>query len=464
MGHTGEIFLIEDSVALAAAYQEYLRPVNAAVVAVETGREAMERLEKSTPAAILLDLRLPDMDGMDILKFVRAQGMTAPVIVITAHGSVNAAVEAMRAGAFDFLMKPFTADRLVTTVRNALSHTSLTEEVRTLRSVLGRDHFFGLIGTSLPMQAVYRAIESAAQSRASIFVRGESGTGKDLCAQAIHQASPRANGPFVALNCAAIPRELVESEVFGHRKGSFTGATADREGAAGRADGGTLFLDEICEMDVGLQAKLLRFLQTQTFQRVGDDATRQVNVRFVCATNRDPLAEVQAGRFREDLYYRLHVIPIEMPPLRDRKDDILMLAHSFLEEFAADDQIEVKALSPAAEDALLAHDWPGNVRELRNRVHSALVLSGGATIEPVDLGLDQKPLKALEEVSRVVPPQQKQASPGDMAITPLWQVERQAIERAIAACEGNVNKAAAALGISPSTIYRKMERWGGASS
>jgi DNA-binding NtrC family response regulator len=368
----------------------------------------------------------------------------------------------MRGGAYDFLMKPFTAERLLTTVRNALSHRSLAEEVKTLRTVLGRDHFHGLIGASLAMQAVYRSIESAAQSRASIFIRGESGTGKDLCAQAIHQASPRANAPFIALNCAAIPRELIESEVFGHRKGSFTGATADREGAAGLADGGTLFLDEICEMEIGLQAKLLRFLQTQTFQRVGDDHTRQVNVRFVCATNRDPLEEVRAGRFREDLYYRLHVIPIEMPPLRERRDDILPLAHAFLEEFANDDGIGLKQLSPEADAVMLAHSWPGNVRELRNRVHSALILSPSNQITPLDLGLaggkgtlhpptgNHEPSEAASGVTNVI----------TEGIVPLWKVERMVIEDAIARSGGNVNRAAAALEISPSTIYRKMERWG----
>ncbi|WP_346328632.1 sigma-54 dependent transcriptional regulator [Iodidimonas sp. SYSU 1G8] len=450
------ILIVEDSVALASTYREYLRQVAASVVAVENGTQAMEWLKTNTPAAILLDLRLPDMDGMEILKNVQARKLISPVIVMTAHGSINAAVDAMRGGAFDFLMKPFAADRLVTTIRNALSHRQLQTEVLTLRSTLGRDRFHGLIGASLPMQAVYRSIESAAQSKASIFIYGESGTGKELCTQAIHQASARRDGPFVALNCAAIPRELMESEVFGHRKGAFTGAVADREGAAGRADGGTLFLDEICEMDIALQAKLLRFLQTQSYSRVGDDVPRQVNVRFVCATNKDPLEEVRAGRFREDLYYRLHVIPIDLPPLRDRGDDILLLAHAFLEEFSEEEGLPLKVLTPQAEAALLAYRWPGNVREMRNRIHSALVLTQGSEIGPQDLGI-AAPAKDAEFA---IPQTPVPSISSDPPIVPLWQVEKEAIERAIAHWDGNINKAAAALEISPSTIYRKMERWG----
>jgi two-component system repressor protein LuxO len=450
------ILLVEDALTLSAAYREYLRPVEATVVPVTTGAEALDAIRDASPSVILLDLRLPDMDGMEILRQAKAAGLAAPVIVMTAHGSVNAAVDAMRAGAFDFLMKPFTADRLVTTVRNALSHRKLEEEVRTLRSAFGRDGLNGLQGASLPMQALYRAIESAANSRASIFIRGESGTGKELCAQAIHKASAVQSGPFVAINCAAIPYDLMESEVFGHVKGAFTGATADREGAAGRANGGTLFLDEICEMDIGLQAKLLRFVQTQTYNRVGDDKARKVSIRFISATNRDPLEEVRAGRFREDLYYRLHVIPIDMPPLRERGEDIGLLARAFVNEFAGEEGLPPRAIGPAAAQALLDYSWPGNVRELRNRVHSALILGQGEEITPDDLGL-----QGARDAARAPSPAPARTSlPTEtMPITPLWIVERRTIEDAIARCGGNVNRAAAALEISPSTIYRKMERW-----
>ena len=256
----------------------------------------MAAIAEAPPHAVLLDLKLPDMDGMEVLRRLRSDGINCPVIVITAHGSLTVAVEAMRDGASDFIVKPFSADRLKVTLSNLLEKQDLEQIVQTYQETIDRRSFEGFIGSSLGMQAVYRIIEGAAASKATVFVTGESGTGKELCAQAIHNRSPRRNKPFIALNCAAIPKDLIESEIFGHVKGAFTGAVATRDGAASQANGGTLFLDEICEMDPNLQSKLLRFIQTGTLQKVGSNKPETVDIRFVCATNKNPLDEVKAGR------------------------------------------------------------------------------------------------------------------------------------------------------------------------
>ena len=331
------ILLVEDTTVLAKTYIQYLRNEPYEITHVVNGQDAIAHLKEHVPRAVLLDLQLPDISGMEVLAYVREQEMPCPVIMITAHGSINAAVDAMKAGAFDFVVKPFAAERIIVTLGNAIERQKLEDLVETYRQEIDRDGFHQIIGTAPPMQAVYRIIENAADSKASIFIKGESGTGKEVTAEAIHQQSKRRQKPFVALNCAAIPKDLMESEIFGHVKGAFTSAVSDRQGAAAQADGGTLFLDEICEMDINLQAKLLRFIQTETFQKVGGSTTEQVDVRFVCATNRDPFGEVQKGNFREDLYYRLHVIPIELPPLRDRGDDMLEIARHFLNRYAREE-------------------------------------------------------------------------------------------------------------------------------
>jgi two-component system repressor protein LuxO len=319
------------------------------------------------------------------------------------------------------------------------------------------------------MQGVYRTIESAAPSRATVFVTGESGTGKELCAEAIHAESPRRDRPFIALNCAAIPRDLMESEIFGHVKGAFTGAAGRRDGAASRADGGTLFLDEICEMDLDLQSKLLRFVQTGRFQRVGDSKEEQVDIRIVCATNRNPLDEVKAGRFREDLFYRLNVIPVHLPPLRDRGDDILAIAAELLRRMAREEDKDFSGFARPAADALLAWLWPGNVRELANVIRNVVVLNNGDKVAfemlPAQFHHRSASAPASDTVTPAVIEAEQTATPelpvaGTPAqIRPLWQEERDAIERAIALCDGNIPKAAALLEISASTIYRKRTAW-----
>jgi len=398
--------------------------------------------------------------------------------VMTAHGSVTLAVEAMQAGASDFLVKPFAPERLTVTVANVMERAALRRQVAVLAAGAPRQGFAGFIGAAPTMQAVYRILENAATSRATVFVTGESGTGKELAAEAVHSISPRKTGPFIAINCAAIPKDLIESEVFGHVRGAFTGAVADRIGAARAADGGTLFLDEICEMDLALQGKLLRFIQTGTFQPVGSGKLMQTDVRFVCATNRDPLEEVRAGRFREDLYYRLHVIPVPLPPLRDRGDDVLALAEAFLAKSAAEEGKRFQRFDAEARATLLRHTWPGNVRELENAIRTAVVLhdgevvtaamlpatvrEGGAKPAPAPapvLATAPAPPPELESVKPALPPLTLRAVESTKRIRPLADTEREAIEEAVKLCGGNIAKAAAFLGISPSTLYRKQESW-----
>jgi DNA-binding NtrC family response regulator len=461
------ILLVEDTPSLARLYSQYLEGEGLTVSTVSTGKEALKELAEDLPDLVLLDLRLPDMDGLEILREIRSREMPCDVVVITAHGSINIAVEAMRAGAYDFLVKPFNADRLLVTVRNAIKHRSLAAIVEKIRGS-ARDSYFGFIGSSLAMQAVYRTIDAAAASKATVFITGESGTGKEVAAEAIHRQSPRKNGPFIAINCGAIPKDLMESEIFGHVKGAFTGAHADREGAASRASGGTLFLDEICEMDLALQTKLLRFVQTGTFQKVGGSKTEKVDVRFVCATNRDPLEEVEAGSFREDLYYRLHVIPIHLSPLRERDADVMEIARHFLAEYAAEEGKSFKSFESDVERIFAAYKWPGNVRQMQNVIRNIVVLHDGDEVT-----VDMLPPPVVPPGRRPVPKEAGEATanaeeavPIDQAaaadkrdIKPLWKVERDVIERAIDACDGNIPKAAAKLGVSPSTIYRKKLSW-----
>jgi len=448
------VLLVEDATSLARVYAEYLKRDGYEVTAVETGAEAMAALADGAPRVVLLDLMLPDMNGMEVLRRVRADNAPCAVIIITAHGSVNVAVEAMRNGAYDFLVKPFTPDRLLVTVANAAERLRLSQIVDTYRREMGRSRYHGFIGSSLAIQAVYRIVDNAAASKATVFITGESGTGKEVCADAIHRQSPRRDKPFVALNCGAIPKDLMESEIFGHIRGSFTGAVADREGAAARADGGTLFLDEICELELNLQTKLLRFVQTGTFTPVGGTKLEKVDLRIVCATNRDPLREVEEGRFREDLFYRLHVIPLHLPPLRDREDDVLEIGRALLVDYAREEGKGFTSFDAATEEAFRAYHWPGNVRQLQNVIRNIVVLREGET---VTVDMLPPPLGSAPAGSRQ--PRAPTRVAGPEAVRPLWRVEKETIEAAIDACDGNIPRAAGLLEISPSTIYRKRMAW-----
>ncbi|MCW8331695.1 sigma-54 dependent transcriptional regulator [Photobacterium sp. SDRW27] len=465
-----QILMVEDTASVAALYKSYLNPLGLNVNIVSTGAEALSFVKDVTPDLILLDLRLPDMTGMEVLESVRREHGNIPVVIMTAHGSIDVAVEAMRYGAQDFLIKPCEADRLRITVNNALKEESKAPKERQ-KSKQGGAQYQGFIGNSLPMQAVYRVIESAASSKATVFITGESGTGKEVCAEAVHAASPRNDKPFVALNCAAIPKELIESELFGHVKGAFTGASTERQGAVELANKGTLFLDELCEMDLDLQSKLLRFIQTGTYQKVGSSKTNTVDVRFVCATNRNPWLEVQEGRFREDLYYRLHVIPVTLPPLRDRGEDVIEIAHALLALMSVEEGKNFSRFSPEVIDLFQRYNWQGNVRELQNVIRNIVVLNTGEEVTmqmvppPINGGagaeiasparLSAQPQKAADAQSG-----NSHSHSADKArIEPLWIVEKRAIQAAIDACDGNIPRAAGLLEVSPSTIYRKLQAW-----
>jgi two-component system repressor protein LuxO len=461
------VLIVEDSLTQGKVYCGFLRDEPYEVVHLSDGRSGMAAIEQSPPLALLLDLQLPDMDGMQILQRIHERKMPTAVVVITAHGSVDRAVDAMRFGAFDFMEKPLTQKRVLVTLRNAIEQRQMSSLVERLRDDFQRKDYLGFIGSSLPMQAIYRIIDSAAPSRATIFITGESGTGKEVCAHAIHMRSERRDAPFVPLNCAAIPRDLMESEIFGHVKGSFTGALRDRTGAAQQAHGGTLFLDEIAELDFDLQAKLLRFVQSGQFQPVGATREEQVDVRLVCATNRDPLTEVAAGRFREDLFYRLHVIPIQLPPLRERNEDILELANHFLLRLAREECKAFTGFHPEVESLFVRYEWPGNVRQLQNVIQNVVVLYDGELVTramlpaPFNQLLPEEPNAASEGPGKSTGSDtMKGIEPGaEPAIRPLREVEREVIEHAIDHFEGNIPQAAAALGVSPSTIYRKRQTW-----
>jgi two-component system repressor protein LuxO len=468
------VLIVEDSPSMAMTYKAHLEPLGYSILLAGDGKTAFECLHAQPVDCVLLDLKLPDMDGIDILEEVRTWPAPPAVIVVTANASLTTGVNAVRRGAFDYLVKPISAARLATTVEIALSGVDLRREVETLRRTVEPAGFADFVGRSLPMQAVYRTIEAAAQSTASVFITGESGTGKELTAEALHRLSARKNRAFVALNCGAIPKDLLESVIFGHVKGAFTGATTDQEGAAQRSDGGTLFLDEIGEMDPLLQTKLLRFIQTGSYERVGDLRPRRANIRFLAATNRDPTEAVRSGRLREDLFYRLNVVPIRMPPLRDRGEDIVLIARRFLTQFAASEHRQFKSFAPEVEAWFLSYSWPGNVRQLQNVVRNIVVLHDARVVTldmlppleettlppespappaPAPAPQPEAPAPAIAAPAMPAMP----ASPD--AIETLAVAERRYIEHAIALCGDNLQLAARKLGISPSTIYRKKEIW-----
>ena len=464
MPDLGHLLIVEDTPSLARTYQAHLRHEFSKITIADTGAKAIQAVEDETPSCILLDLKLPDADGLDLLDRWIDASLNAPIVVITANGSMSVAVDAMRRGAVDFVVKPTTKDRLRVTAQNAVENFQLKKVVENYEAEIDRSDFCGIIGKSLVMQGVFKSIEAAAPSKASVFVTGETGTGKELIARAVHDLSPRRKAKFVAINCGAIPRDLIESEIFGHVKGAFTGATSDRAGAAELAEGGTLFLDELGEMPIELQPKLLRFLQLGEYQRVGDSTVRKSNIRIVAATNRDALEAVRTGKLREDLYYRLHVIPVALPPLRDRGADILLLAESFLARYSSEEGKSFDGFARDAEEWLVSNTWPGNVRELENLIRQVVVLNAGGEIsrDQLPTHIAQASPSAAPSIATDTPtPTPDGAYPEpDYGLEPLWMTEKKAIERAIALCRGNVVAAAKQLQINPSTIYRKKASWG----
>lgn len=448
------ILIVEDTPTQAELALALLRDQGHELRVATTAGDALAQIRAWQPDAMLLDLQLPDFSGFELMRHMRAEALECAIVVATANGSVSSAVKAMREGAVDFLVKPFAKARLVTTLANALEKRALATELRQVRAQIGRDRFCGFIGGAPAMQAVYRTIESVAASKASVFVVGESGTGKELAADAVHQSSPRRRHPFVALNCGAIPRDLLESEIFGHVRGAFTGASADRAGAARQADGGTLFLDEIGEMPLDMQVKLLRFVQTGTVQPVGAQRGEAVDVRFVCATNRDPLQEVEAGRFREDLFYRLYVVPVELPPLRARGADVMLIATHFLQQFAREEGRRFQGFDAAVEQALLTYPWPGNVRQLQNVMRNIVVLHDGETVTE-----SMMPPLTLPGTRPQAPRQVTPDPTPAPDILPLAEMERRMIIAALERTGQDVPRAAALLEVNPATIYRRLQAW-----
>ncbi|MEL0641084.1 sigma-54 dependent transcriptional regulator [Pseudoalteromonas aliena] len=457
----GLVYIVEDSIASGALYASQLEQAGYECKHFTDGYSALVGIKEEMPAVIVQDVCLPDISGLEVLQFVNKQKNPANVVMITSNSSIDVAVEAMRLGGFDFLEKPFTSQRLISSVGSALTPK---EQVKAKPSVDINTQNQDFVGESLAMKTVFRLLDSAAKSKACVFITGESGTGKEVCAQTLHDASPRNKEPFIAINCAAIPAELFESEFFGHVKGAFSGALSDRKGAVEVANGGTLFLDELCEMELNLQAKLLRFLQTGIFSRVGSSEVLHSDVRLVCATNRNPIIEVAEGHFREDLYYRLNVIPVKLPPLRERGNDILLLADYILKQKSDSNAKSFIGFSEDVKSLFCNYDWPGNIRELQNVIENTVVINDAQIIEremlPSSFGLT-----ASVPSTKSMPSANMSSSnsmPSPMAvhdIEPLWQVEKRAIENAIQVCDDNIPLAAAYLGVSASTIYRKIKGW-----
>jgi DNA-binding NtrC family response regulator len=447
---SGKVLVVDDEPAERDGLARMVGQWGYEVETASSGEEALSLIESQHPAVVLTDLVLPEMDGLTLLQKLRETGRPPIVLLVTGHGTVESAVEAMRHGAFDYLTKPVDATRLQVLLEKSIEQESLSREVNFLRHQLRQKGSFGqLVGQSKGMQEVYRWIELAATSTAPVLVYGESGTGKELVARTIHDLSNRRSKPFVAINCAAIPETLIESELFGHERGAFTGATERRLGCFELADGGTLFLDEIAEMDSNTQAKLLRVLQEGNFRRVGGGKQEiQVDVRVVAATNRVPSDAIQANQLREDLFYRLNVFSIKLPPLRERKDDIPLLTKTFIEEFNRQDNRQVRGVSGDADRELERYGWPGNVRELRNVVQRAVVLSGTGLIDTEHLP---------ENILRAVAPAPAAARG---SIVPIREMERDAILRALEDTHQDKRRAAQLLGISLKTLYNKLAKYG----
>ena len=450
------VLVVDDDPDIRALLRRWLKLDGFRVESVDSGEAAMQCLTRMLPHAVCLDLELPGSSGLETLRQIKAQNPRLPVLILTANGAIDAVVTAMRDGAWDYLVKPVDRMRLATTLRNAVEHNRMAVQVAQLqREAGGRTGFARMVGDSPSMRALFRQIDRVAPTSITVLIRGESGTGKELVARAIHEGSARREAPFVALNCAAVPETLQESELFGHERGAFTGAASRFRGRFEQAHQGTLFLDEVAELSLPLQAKLLRVLQERSFHRVGGSQEVVSDFRLVAASHRDLAAEVAAGRFREDLYFRLAVFELEVPPLRDRGRDVLLLADNFLASFTRDRA--PLSLAPTAQKALVGYRWPGNVRELRNAMERAAVIASGAevTLEDLPTRVTQPPPEAT--VRSLLPPVE---TPATGPVTSLDSVEREAILAALRQTNGNRTEAGERLGISRSTLYRRLKKYG----
>lgn len=446
MKPAGIVLVVDDDHAHRTMLRTLLTGWGYTIVEADDGDTAIKKVHEAPFDLILMDIRMIRVSGLEALHQIKAFNPAIPIIIMTAYSSVETAVEALKKGAYDYLTKPLDFDELRLAMERAANHRQLKEENRLLRESLGTQFDRqNIIGRSDTVVKLLETVVLVAPSDATVLITGESGTGKELIAGAIHFNSPRKEGPFVKINCAAITETLLESELFGHEKGSFTGANRRKEGRFHQADGGSLFLDEVSEMSLAMQAKLLRVLQEREITRVGGEETIKVDVRVITATNKDLMQEIEVGRFREDLFYRLNVVTLNVPPLRERKEDIPLLAQHFLMVFAEKNHKKIKGLTPQAMDRLLKYEWPGNIRELMNAVERGVVLSRSEYLDEHDL-----PLITKDEPSG-------DAIPGDL---PLEEVEKATILKTLELTQGNKSEAARRLGITRRTLHKKLRKYG----
>ena len=451
-----DILLVEDKDSLRRVLRLTLENAGYSVAEAIDARAALNEIATSRHRLILTDLRMPNGSGLDVLRSARAADADVPVIVMTAFGSIDEAVQAMKDGAHDFLQKPVDSNHLLLLVERALEQARLRTENVLLREEWSRHYGFPrILGESETLKRAVGETQRVAQTEATVLLLGESGTGKELFARAVHHLSPRRDNPFVAINCAAIPETLIENELFGHERGAFTGATDRRQGKFELASGGTVFLDEVGELPLGVQGKLLRAIEEKVVDRIGGSAPVAVDVRVVAATNKDLKAAVDNGQFRGDLFFRLAVFPIEVPPLRDRGDDIILLAQHFAAEIGRELRGREAQLSPNAIDALQQHHWPGNVRELENAIERACILSDSLILEPADLGLGPSATNESESLEQI----DLSGTLSDVAHRALRVVERRKIARALEANHGNKSKTAEDLGVSYKTLLNKIKEY-----
>jgi two-component system nitrogen regulation response regulator NtrX len=443
------VLIVDDEQSIRSSLERLLTFEKFKTFSAADGRAAIELAASERVDIVLLDIKMPGMDGLEVLEALREQYPSLPVIIISGHGTINTAVEATKLGAFDFLEKPIDMERLLLTIRNGLAQAELARRNVQLERRVGLKT--EIIGNHPEMLSIMETVTRVAPTNARVLIMGENGTGKELVARKLHELSKRAGEPFVEVNCAAIPEELIESELFGHEKGSFTGAVSQRIGKFELADGGTPFLDEVGDMSLSAQAKVLRVLQESVFERVGGTETKRVDVRVLAATNKNLIEEAGKGRFREDLFYRLNVVPIRIPPLRERASDIKMLAEYFLREVAGELGRSLKKLSPDALDALMAYSWPGNVRELRNLIERLCILTSGDVIRRDDL-------PALT----IVREEDARKDPFGLRTYQEFKdfMEKEYLERKLRENNGNVSRTARQLDMQRSNLYKKLEKYG----
>ncbi len=451
-----QVLVIDDEEKMHRILQLSLEGIGCRVLTASTGLEGLELARSRLPGLVITDMKMPGMSGMEVLQEVKALDEEIPVIIMTAYGTVQTAVDAMKTGAFDYILKPFDITEMEAIVKKALRYRQLARENEQLRSELhSRYQFDNIIGRSASMQKIFNLISRIAPTKSSVLIRGESGTGKELIAGAVHYHSDRASAPFIKLNCGAIPGTLLESELFGYEKGAFTGAHRQKPGRFEMANGGTLFLDEIGDMESALQVKLLRVLQSGEFEHLGGTRTIQVDVRLITATNTDLEKKVEEGTFREDLYYRINVVPVEVPPLRQRRDDIPALVHYFVNKYAEETHQKPKTVTPETMDALVHYDFPGNVRELQNLIERAVVLSRSDILTPRSFSLPDTspgPSFGVDDVS--IPPE------GVSLTDVVEEMEKAYLKKALIQAKGVQTRAAELLQITRKILRYKIEKYG----